>query len=463
MPVGAIIGAGGSLLGGVLGKGGAEKAAQAQIQAAQLAAQTQLQMFNQNRQDLLPFREFGYSGVDALKSTMGFNGQPTRDPYDTGAIQNYLSQSEKAINSPYRNAALPAFQNYLKLADQYRDAALPALTNYIKGADTYRDQIYPHMQGYIARATDADTKLDALRGYVQKAVTPGSTGMPSWFEEASQNFTGTPDYAFARDEAIKNARAGLAKGGAIGGGSAIRELARVAGGQATQNYDRYRTSALSQFLPGMTAVGNLIQQGGANALTEGRLDASTLQSMYENYLNEGKLHYGAIEADYANALNEGKLHATAIQDQYTNDLGYAGQLQNYAKLLGGNFQDYFNRLMGITGVGQNATNTTANLGAGAANNISSLQASAGNALAQSSLAGSNALSNAVQGVASNAQRYFGGQASPYSGSSGSGNIGNFFNNSGGGYSGGFSGSTGGGSSYYYTDPGGLYSGGFSYG
>lgn len=482
--ISAGIGAGGSLLSGILGKGGAEKAAQAQLEAARVASATQLQMFNQNRQDLLPFRELGYSGVDALKSTMGLNGQPTRDPYDTGAIQRALSASEQAFNSPYRNAALPAFQNYLKLADQYRDAQLPALTNYIKladqyrdkqlptlenymkGADSYRDQIYPHMQGYIARATDADSQLAALKDRVQKAVEPGSTGMPSWFEEASRNFTGTPDYAFARDEAMKNARTGLAKGGQIGSGGAVRELARVSGGLASQNYDKYRTSALAQYLPGQQAVGNLIQQQGSNALAEGKLDAGTLQSLYENFmnegkthysaigdqytnaLNEGKLHYSAIGDQYTNALNEGKLHASAISDQYTNDLGYAQQLQNYAKLLGGNFQEYFNRLTGISGIGQNATNTTANLGASAANNISSLQASAGNALAQSSIAGSNALSNAVQGVASNAQRYFTQQSSPYntnnnSGNSGTGNIGNFFTPNPGysGYSGGFTGST----------------------
>ncbi|HEY4389625.1 MAG TPA: hypothetical protein VGN34_34725, partial [Ktedonobacteraceae bacterium] len=394
------------------------------------------------------------SGVGALQSTMGLNGQPTRDPYDTGAIQNYLEQSTQAFNSPYRNAALPAFNNYLKTADVWRDAAMPALGNYIKGADTYRDQIYPHMQGYLATAADADTRLGALRDRVAQETQPGSTGMPQWFEKASQNFTGTPDYMFARDEAMKNARAGLAKGGQMGTGGAIRDLARVSGGLASQNYDKYRTSALAQYLPGVQATGNLIQQIGSNALNEGKLDAGTLQSMYENFLNEGKLQYGAIRDQYTGALSEGKNVASAIQDQYTNDLGYAAQLQNYAKLLGGNFQDYFNRLTALSGIGQNATNTTANLGANTANNISSLQASAGNALAQSQIAGSNALSNAVQGVASNAARYFGGSNSPYNTNSNSGNISNFFGNpyasNSGGYSGGFTGDTSGNfSSYSY--------------
>ncbi len=71
----ALVGAGGSLLGGYLGGRGAEKAAQTQAAAAREAIAQQRQMFDIQNAQQAPYREAGYS---ALRDIVGMKPYLTK-------------------------------------------------------------------------------------------------------------------------------------------------------------------------------------------------------------------------------------------------------------------------------------------------------------------------------------------------------------------------------------------------
>ena len=70
---------GGSLVGAAATTAAGSKAAKAQTQAARQASDTELQMFEQNRADLAPFREAGYTALGQLGQGLGDSGDFSRD------------------------------------------------------------------------------------------------------------------------------------------------------------------------------------------------------------------------------------------------------------------------------------------------------------------------------------------------------------------------------------------------
>jgi len=71
MPIGAIIGAGASLLGGFMSSDSAGDAADAQAAAAAEAARVQKEMYDQSRTDMMPYMGRGYQGLDLYAMNLG--------------------------------------------------------------------------------------------------------------------------------------------------------------------------------------------------------------------------------------------------------------------------------------------------------------------------------------------------------------------------------------------------------
>ncbi len=72
---------------------------------------------------------------------------------------------------------------------------------------------------------------------------------------------------------------------------------------------------------------------------------------------------------------------------------------------GQQYQNYFNRLASLAGIGTNATNQTTNLGANAANQYAGLQTGAGAAQAAGIVGGFNALSGGLNSIMPNSLAY----------------------------------------------------------
>ena len=88
MPWGAIISAGGSILGGLMGGGASNDAANAQIAASQAAIEEQRRQYNQNRTDQAPWRDAGSASINRLKFLLGLGGGGTAE--DRAALRNQL-------------------------------------------------------------------------------------------------------------------------------------------------------------------------------------------------------------------------------------------------------------------------------------------------------------------------------------------------------------------------------------
>lgn len=85
-PAVAAIGVGGSLLGGALGASASKKAAQTQADAARYAADVERQMYEQQRADLAPYRQQGYTALQDIAAmkpylTQQFTTQESLAPY----------------------------------------------------------------------------------------------------------------------------------------------------------------------------------------------------------------------------------------------------------------------------------------------------------------------------------------------------------------------------------------------
>lgn len=366
----AAVGAGGSLLGGIFNKGAAGKAADAQTEAARIAQETQLQMYTQNRADMEPYRLAGYQGLDVLKAVQGLGPQGMAvdyDPYQRGDITPRIAAAEARYAQ----------------ADPYFGAA----------SDINRDY-WGNVSPYFDRARGQNEKLSALADYVHTAGAPGETGLPTWFEQAARNFRGSPDYTWARDEALRGTAAGLAKTGQIGSGGQIRAMGQTAAGLASQNYQNYQKTALDQWRQNVGDYAKMVQQGGENEMTQAKGVGTALGDIYTRYMGLGE-----------NQIAQGK-NQLAL-GSYAND----------------QYQNYFKRLADITGIGSGMTKTQVESGQHTADSVANAQMASGNAIANADLRSGQAMSNAFQGVAGNVQNYLNQQASPYNQSGGGFNYG----------------------------------------
>lgn len=79
----AMIVGGSNLVGGIMGGSAAKKAAAQQAAAIQYAADLQYRMFNQQREDLAPFRQSGYTALRDIES---------QKPYLTGRFEDYKAE-----------------------------------------------------------------------------------------------------------------------------------------------------------------------------------------------------------------------------------------------------------------------------------------------------------------------------------------------------------------------------------
>lgn len=85
MPAAAIVGA--SVVSGVVSSRAASKGAKAQTQAANQANETERYIFEQTREDQLPWQQAGGAGLNALMGLYGFEQVPV-DPKTGAPIQN---------------------------------------------------------------------------------------------------------------------------------------------------------------------------------------------------------------------------------------------------------------------------------------------------------------------------------------------------------------------------------------
>lgn len=98
--IGALLGAGASLLGGLFGGNSAKKAAEAQAKAQREATALQKHMFETTRKDMMPWLTQGATALNAYMGELGFGDSNFSSQFEqTPAYQFQVEQGEQGVRN----------------------------------------------------------------------------------------------------------------------------------------------------------------------------------------------------------------------------------------------------------------------------------------------------------------------------------------------------------------------------
>lgn len=279
-PVGAQVGSSlGSLVGG---DKDARKAAQAQAAGLDAATKLQADIYNQNRDDLEPFRTTGYAANTRLSQLMGLDTFNRDEIAKSLGLERTESQGANAggttpqgfdaslIRQGY-NTGYQAFgvDPYQLTAEQRRALEPYALGAPMSGKGGYRQEFAVPLDVYNTAATSPNNATE--KGYLenelirwamgqggQAAATPAASGATSDIEAqidaeiarlkgdpaygsltrkfSLEDFQADPGYQFRQDEGNKALAALQSKRGNLFSGQAMKEAARYNSDLASQEY-----------------------------------------------------------------------------------------------------------------------------------------------------------------------------------------------------------------------------------
>lgn len=270
MPVaGAVIGAVGSLAGGAMQSNAAGAASAAQQQAGREGLGLQAAIYNQSRQDTLPYQA---TGVGALNLLAQMYGLPTMAFNPSSGIQITQTEPKKKKRSIFDKLTDPA-----NLAGQFGGTS------------------YDPMGFFGKPAQDTGTLSFSVGGSGAGAsggsipVNPG-TGQPDF-----SAFYQTPDYLVARDEGIQGLDRGAAARGRLYSGGADADRMRFASNLGSQAFGNFQNNLFR--LAGFGGSAN--QQLNSLGQNFSGQASNTLQNV-GNARASGYLNQGAAQS---NALN----------------------------------------------------------------------------------------------------------------------------------------------------------------
>lgn len=170
------------------------------------------------------------------------------------------------------------------------------------------------------------------------------------------------------------------------------QAAELAIAEQRRQYDLTRTDLAPWRTAGTAAIDKLSAVYGLNGKTATNPDGTPAQ--YGGFFNSPDYQFRrdeSLKAANAGLASRGLLNSGAAVRAKT---ALAGNLAS------SEFGDWWNRLAGVAGVGQAATNTTSAAGQNAANSISQAYTNAGNARASAYLTTGAAINNGLQNLGS---------------------------------------------------------------
>lgn len=205
--LGALIGAGASILGGMFGKSAADKAADAQAQAANKALKLQREMWQTSRNDMAPWLQAGQS---ALGTYMGqLNG--TGDPNAFKATPGYdwrVKQGEQGVMNNLSALGMKNSGKALKALETFRQGIASqeyggwmdrlagvsgtgqqtsnSMAGYAQNAgnsmgQTMQDAGQARASGYVGGANSMMAGLSGAANFMGQAFGGNSFGSPNGF------------------------------------------------------------------------------------------------------------------------------------------------------------------------------------------------------------------------------------------------------------------------------------------
>ena len=202
--IGAVIGAGASLIGGAMASSAASKAAKTQAQSADKATELQRQMYEEGVVRQKPFYEAGIAGQNRLMELLGMGGDPNAQGYgsamrpfgmsDFQADPGYAFRMKEGLKSLDQQAAARGgliSGNALRAAQQYgQDLGSQEYQNAYNRYQTNRTNVLNPLQSLLGQAqSTANTLGTSGQNY---ATNAGNTMMAAGAARAS-GYTGSAD------------------------------------------------------------------------------------------------------------------------------------------------------------------------------------------------------------------------------------------------------------------------------
>jgi hypothetical protein len=202
--IGAVIGAGASLIGGAMASSAASKAAKTQAQSADKATELQRQMYEEGVVRQQPFYEAGIKGQNRLMELLGMGGDPNAQGYgsamrpfgmsDFQADPGYAFRMKEGLKSLDQQAAARGgliSGNALRAAQQYgQNLGSQEYQNAYDRYQTNRANVLNPLQSLLGQAqSTANTLGTSGQNYASNA---GTTMMAAGNARAS-GYTGSAD------------------------------------------------------------------------------------------------------------------------------------------------------------------------------------------------------------------------------------------------------------------------------
>lgn len=269
MPVaGALIGAAGSAVGGGMQANAAGAATNAQTQAGRDAISAQLAMFNQSRNDTMPYQA---TGVGALNLLAQLYGLPTMAFNPGGDIQVTETPGKKKKRNWFDKITDPA-----NLAGEF-------------GGTSYDPM------GFFGKPIQDQGSLTITGGGAGSAAGGGNQYQAGSGTPDFSAFYQTPDFLVARDEGIQGLDRGAAARGRLYSGGADADRMRFASNLGTQAFGNFTNNLFR--LAGIGGQAN----SQLNAL--GQNAGGQIGSAIQGIGNARASGYGNQANAWGNALN----------------------------------------------------------------------------------------------------------------------------------------------------------------
>ena len=363
--------AGASLIGGGVNAGASSAAAQQELAAAQQAGQANLNAFGSTQQSLQPYSNVGTNNLSGLSTAANDASNPT-NPYLTEANQLVGLGNQTVGNAnPYQQAG----QGDIGTANQYNSVAgglLNSASQVAQGASPYLS----------AASADFGAQQGQAAGAAATTNTLANGLTPAYLEQ-------TPGYQFTLQQGLESTQNGAAARGLGTSGAANKAAASYATGLANDTYQ-------NQFQDTLATA----QQQNANASTYGTAGTNQLAGAGETLNQAGTFgnlgtQQGAIGNNFLSAASgENALAGTSL-NQASILGGLSGQLNSEGLAYQANLAQPYNQLMGVAGLGENATAATGQLRQAAYTNYGNEITGGANASAAGTIGSANALTNGL--------------------------------------------------------------------
>lgn len=310
MPVGATVaGAAATVGGAAMSASASRNAAQTQADAADRASQVQWDMYQQQREDMAPWRDIGGSAINRLAHLAGLDSGPALT--EAQLREQLLPQ----FTQPGRPAPVPLPGQDDRYMTEYPEALWPQVREQQYGSPDVVDEAGLNAE-IQRRLAEQESARQAARGEDDF----GSLMQPyDWTHEFNVDLEADPGYQFRLEQGQRALESSAAARGGLLSGRTLKDLTAYGQGMGSQEYQNAYARAIDEY--------------------NREVDA-----------------YNRYNTDQTNT---------------------------------------FNRLAGLAGIGQTATNTMAQLGSATAGQVGANIIGAGNAQAAGQVGSANAWNNAI--------------------------------------------------------------------